>query len=172
MIILPLQHFQKRNNFFVKDACRVDFFVKDTCRVDFFRVSPWLKKQTGQTYLNESAFPNELYCASLCLQYAWWYLPVAINYFFFKIWPRLRKDMQTPHPPSEVVQISWKMRNVLNQKKNHISDFSAFYFSSYGENSSEIDNSEYKNDYIWKTKNRKHLKIDFSFVSAHFICFT
>ena len=31
------------------------------------------------------------------------------------------------------------MRNVLNRKKNHVSDFSDFYFSSYGENSSKID---------------------------------
>ena len=37
--------------------------------------------------------------------------------------------MQTPPPPSEVVQIFWKMQNVLNRNKNHFSDF---YFSSYG----------------------------------------
>ena len=45
--------------------------------------------------------------------------------------------------------------------KNHISDF-----SSFGENSSEIANYDYKNNHISKTKNRKYMKIDFSFVSA------
>ena len=42
----------------------------------------------------------------------------------------------------KVVQFSWKMPTVLNQKKNHISDISDIYFSSYGrsctENSSKI----------------------------------
>ena len=61
-----------------------------------------------------------------------------------------------------------KMGNVLTRTKNHVSDFSDFYFSRYGENSSKIDNLEYKNYHISKTKN---LKIDFSFVSAHFASF-
>ena len=34
---------------------------------------------------------------------------------------------------------AWKMWNVFNRNKNHISDFSDLYFSSYGENSSKID---------------------------------
>ena len=71
--------------------------------------------------------------------------------------------MQTPH--SKVVQISWNMRNVLNRKKNYVSDF---YFSRYGENSSKIDNFEYKNYHISKNQN---LKIDFSFASVHFVSF-
>ena len=36
------------------------------------------------------------------------------------------------------------MRNVLNQKKNHISDFFDFYFLSYGKNLLKIANFEYK----------------------------
>ena len=38
-------------------------------------------------------------------------------------------------------------------RKNHVSDFFEFHFSSYGENSSKIDNFEYKNDHtskIWE----------------------
>ena len=54
------------------------------------------------------------------------------------------------------------------KKKNHVSDFFEFHFSSYGENSSKIDNFEYKNDHISKTKSRKNQKINFSFGSAHF----
>ena len=54
---------------------------------------------------------------------------------------------------------------VLNRMKNHISDFSDFYFSSYGpfctENPSKIANFEYNNVHISKTKNRKNLKIHF-----------
>ena len=72
-----------------------------------------------------------------------------------------------PPTPSKVVQIWLKMRNVLNRKKNHVSDFSDLYFSSYGENSSKIDNFELKNNHITKTKNRKYLKINFSFIPAH-----
>ena len=34
---------------------------------------------------------------------------------------------------SKVVIFTWKIRNVLNRKKNHISDFSDFYFLSYGQ---------------------------------------
>ena len=46
-----------------------------------------------------------------------------------------------------------------------------FYFLRYGENSSKIANFEYKDDDISKTKNRQNLKINFSFVSAHFASF-
>ena len=71
--------------------------------------------------------------------------------------------MQTPPPPpSEVVQISFKMQNVLNRNKNH--NISDFYLSRYGENSSKIDHFQYKN--VLK-KNRINLKNDFSFDSAH-----
>ena len=45
------------------------------------------------------------------------------------------KDMQTP--PSEVARFLWKMRNVLKRMKNQFSDF---YFLSYGENLSTIEN--------------------------------
>ena len=50
----------------------------------------------------------------------------------------------------------------------YISNLSDFHFSSYGENSSKMDNDEYKNDHVSKNKN---LKIDFSFVSVHFASF-
>ena len=33
---------------------------------------------------------------------------------------------------SKLIKFTWKIRNRLNRKKNHISDFSDFYFSSYG----------------------------------------
>ena len=33
---------------------------------------------------------------------------------------------------SKVFKFTWKMRNMLNRKKKKISDFSHFYFSSYG----------------------------------------
>ena len=52
-------------------------------------------------------------------------------------------------------------------KKKDISDFFDFCFSGYGESSAKFDNFEYKNYHISKIKNRKNLKIDFSFVSAH-----
>ena len=34
--------------------------------------------------------------------------------------------------PSKLVKFEWNMRNMLNRKKNHISDFSYNYFSSSG----------------------------------------
>ena len=59
------------------------------------------------------------------------------------------------------------MRNVLNRKKNHISDFSDFHFSGYGHFCTKNykflmnfhDNS--------KNKNQKNREINFSFDSAH-----
>ena len=48
------------------------------------------------------------------------------------------KDMQI-RPPSVLIPLSWKMRNVLNRMKKQLSDFCDFYFSSYRENSSKID---------------------------------
>ena len=41
---------------------------------------------------------------------------------------------------SKVIKFTWKIWNRLNRKKNQISDFSDFYFSSYAENN-EADNS-------------------------------
>ena len=33
---------------------------------------------------------------------------------------------------SKVFKLTWKMQNLMNRKKNQISDFSQFHFSSYG----------------------------------------
>ena len=57
------------------------------------------------------------------------------------------------------------MPRVLNRKKNYVSDFTDFYFSSNGrfcaEISSKYANLECKNDHISKTKNDKNLKNQF-----------
>ena len=54
-----------------------------------------------------------------------------INYFRHILWALSQGRI---YRPSEVVQIAWNMRNVLNRKKDHISNFYDFYFSSYGKN--------------------------------------
>ena len=64
------------------------------------------------------------------------------------------------------------MQNRLNRKKNQISAFSDFHFSSYGHFldifghfASQFSMNFYDNS---KNKNRENWKIDFSFVSAHY----
>ena len=67
------------------------------------------------------------------------------------------------------ISMNFHHNSKKKNQKNHIADFSVFHFSvRYGENSLKIDNFKYKNYHISKTKN---LKIDFSFVSAHFASF-
>ena len=68
---------------------------------------------------------------------------------------------------SKVFKFTWKMRNRLYRKKNQISGFSDFYFSSYRENSSKIVviwvQKWAKKDHNSKNRNRKNLKFDFWF---------
>ena len=69
---------------------------------------------------------------------------------------------------SKVVKLTWKMRNVLNRKKNQISDSSDFYFSNYDHFCTKNHPNfrwifhEYSKNKYWKNQ-----KIIFSFVSAH-----
>ena len=56
------------------------------------------------------------------------------------------------------------MRNVLNRKKNHISDFSDFHFSSYGHFCTK--NCQFSINFHDNSKN-KNRKIYFSIDSAH-----
>ena len=73
-----------------------------------------------------------------------------LHYIFLQTLTLSNGRICRPPPPSEVMQISWKMPTLLNQMKNHNSDF---YFSSYVENSTKSANSEYNNHSISKTKN-------------------
>ena len=69
---------------------------------------------------------------------------------------------------SKVVKFTSKMRNELNRKRNQISDFFDFYFSSYGHFCSKIcrfsmnrhDNSINKNRKIYFSFDSAHKKID------------
>ena len=66
------------------------------------------------------------------------------------------------------------MRNELKRMNNKISIFCNLYFLSHGlfkSKFNENENFEYKNDHTSKTKNRKNLKINLSFVSVPFHIF-
>ena len=72
---------------------------------------------------------------------------------------------------SKVVKFTWKMRNVLNQKKNHESDFSDFYFPSYGH--FLVILWRHHPNFRWifhdnsKINNQRFFLLFFSFYSAH-----
>ena len=69
---------------------------------------------------------------------------------------------------TKVFEFTWNMQNVLNRKKNKISGFSNFYFSSYGHYW-----SFFYHNFQWifhnnsKIKKRKNRKMVFSFYSVH-----
>ena len=84
--------------------------------------------------------------------------------------PRICRPPRTNQKknPSKVVKFIEKMSmsNELKQMKNQFSFFELFSIL-YLKCIEKLINFEYKNDYIYKTKNRKNQKIDFSFVSIH-----
>ena len=55
-----------------------------------------------------------------------------LNFFFQKCSNIFNQIFFSPFFFSKVFKFTWKMRYVLNRKKNHIPDFSDFYFSSFG----------------------------------------
>ena len=65
-----------------------------------------------------------------------------------------------------MVNYASKMRNVLNRKKNKVSDFSDIYFSSYGHFCSE--NCKFSMNFPDDLKN-KNRKIDSSFDSEQIV---
>ena len=86
--------------------------------------------------------------------------------------PFLNYGYADPPPPlpSVFLRFYWKMRYVMNRKKNHVSDFSDIYFSSYGQFWSFLHPNHPNFRWIFtitRKINRKNRKINFSFDSAH-----
>ena len=74
---------------------------------------------------------------SQTLDAVWWgaKLPTKkkdiLNFFFQKCSNIFNQIFFSPFFFSKVFKFTWKIRNRLNRKKNHIPDFSDLYFSSY-----------------------------------------
>ena len=68
----------------------------------------------------------------------------------------------------KVVKRTWSMRNMLNRKKNQVSELSVFYFSSYGDFWSFLYSNHSSFWWIFHDNSKnKNWKIVYSFVSAH-----
>ena len=133
---------------------KITFFLYITkkLRIFFFWLGPWpTKKNPGAEY------------------YFLRFADLSRNRFrstaYFSIVSSVFSIHQNPHFfSSRVFKCIWMMRNVLNRKRNPISDFSDFNFSSYGHFCTK--NSKFSLNFHDNSKNKSR-KIDFSLDLAH-----